>query len=364
MFLSWWIDDNTHLCSATGTYFGARILFCFILQFSQEATHPLPNPFSSGERSSAIVPRVDGASSHTNEDHTRQGLEQRAWMLLDNREPLDRGEANIHDDSLLPTGIGADSDFDLSPVRSNRYEQAARDAVHIQGLALATDAKIDATYGSTFRKKTISGLNGGESRTLSSEQRKKEATGDEGSDSRSLLFRKNFPRNRAAQPFMLGVCDEAFTCGSSTGQSEKRYDREMALSELTSATGTLLTGMDAVLRQFTEGEIPLGFDRDGLVNVPDVTDFRHRGRMKHASSVEPSWPVHSNFSLVTNRPEEHISTMTPSARGEKQDDSSVAALTFFAEDPKIVALVERAHEIEAELERRRYFGIEDGKQPL
>ncbi|CAM9838058.1 unnamed protein product, partial [Laminaria digitata] len=84
----------------------------------QEATHPLPDPFAFGERTSgAGASRVDATSSHTHEGHTRQGLEQRAWMLLDNREPLEHWEANLHGGSLLPTG--ADSDLNLSPMHSS-----------------------------------------------------------------------------------------------------------------------------------------------------------------------------------------------------------------------------------------------------
>ncbi|CAM9838021.1 unnamed protein product, partial [Laminaria digitata] len=91
-----------------------------------------------------------------------------------------------------------------------------------------------------------SGLGGGESRAWSSEQGKKEARGDEGGGSLSLLLRNEFPMNRAAPPCMVGESDEAFTYGRSTDRTQKRYGREMALPDLTSATGDLLTGMDSV----------------------------------------------------------------------------------------------------------------------
>lgn len=336
-------------------------LACFVVSFfhlSQETTHLLPNPYSSGERSSAVAPLEDGASSnidegHTHESHTRQGLEQRAWMLLDNWDPLEEWEAGLQG-SLLPTG----ADNDISLVRSNRYDQAARETIPIEGLALAKTTGVGATFVSTLSKKTISGVEGGESRAWASEQAigKNEATGDEGSDSRSLLLREEFPTNRAA-PYMGGGNDQAFNRGRSTRHIQQHYGREMALPEPTSATGDLLTGVDSVLRQFTDDETPLGFDHDGPVSVRDVSDFRRCCRMTHTSSAEaePSWASR----LVRNRPQEDVSAMTPSARGGKQDDSRLASLKVFAEDPVIVALLARAHEIEVELERRRLLGIED-----
>lgn len=331
---------------------GSLFLFCFVLQPSQEATRPTPDPFSSGERSSAVAPLEDGTCWHTHqgrkhESHTRQGLEQRAWMLLGNREPLEDWEANLHG-SLLPTSV----DSDLSPVRTNRHDQAAREAVPIEGLALAKRTEVDATHGSTLRKNTISRLDSGESRAWSTEQGNNEAAGDEDSDSRSLLPKKEIPAN-CAPPCMRGVNHEAFNHGRSPGPIHEQDGREMALSELTSATEAFNTGMDSVLRQFTEGDIPLGFDLDGSVNVHNVADFGRHCRMTNTSPAEPPWASR----LVGNRPQEHVSAMTPSARGGRQDDSSVASLKVFAEDPVIMALLERAHDIEAELERRRLFGI-------
>lgn len=324
-------------------------------QLFQEATHPLPDPYFSGERSSAVAPLEDGASSHNDEDHTherhtRQGLEQRARVFLDKWNALEEWEAGLHG-LLVPTG--ANSDF--SPVCSNRYDQAARETISIEGLALAKTTEVGTTHVSTLREKTISGLDGGESRAWCSNQAlgENEATGDEGSDSRSLLLLKEFPTNRAAR-CMGGVNDEAFNRGRSTGLIQQHYGRGMALPELTSATGDLLTGVDSVLRQFTEDEKPLSFEDDDPVNVRDLTNFRRCCRMTHTSSAKPSWASR----VVKDCPQEDVSAMTPSARGGKQDDSSLASLKVFAEDPIIVALLARAHEIEVELERRRLLGID------
>lgn len=356
-------------------------------------------------------------------------------MLLDNREPLEPWEANLHGSlRVLSTG----GDVDLSPaVRSHQYDKTfsrvsyhrcdhaarqsdvpaeglAQQAVPTEGLAqqgvlaeslararnevsttydsatdgstFSTDRHTFNTGGNTFNtdgitlKTNVTGLlNGGENHSWSCQQENKNAKGDGGGDSRSLflrsksddygdsrsrLLRNEFPANPATS-WTVGGTDEAHTCGRSAGQIQK-CDRELTLPGLNPTTRHLLTDMGSLPRKITEGEMPLGVDHDGLVGVPDATAFRQcckTVQTVHASPAEPSWAISSRFGLSRNPSQQGVSATTPSAREGRQEDSSVASLNVFAQDPVMVALVERAHQIEEELERRRLFGIYDGKQP-
>lgn len=302
----------------------------------QVAIQPGLNPLSSSAgHTSPIVDSMGGFN--------REGLEKRAWTLLNNCEPLNRGtvpdrdgeEQSIRDDcSLHGTPAG--------PVEDHGRRRESQ-----------VDLDDDGTFGQAFLRMDV-----GERRAWPLLLgRNEDAMDESGCNIRHI----SLGEAASAKPTLSIVdgTDEGFHEGKISKCAPREPGREGPMLGRIRGLGVVSptfthedssTLMEPVPHDAIDDEIAHGSGFCEPAQVASGACYDDRAR-KNCTSAAPPWVEPSRLASASISAQEKVSSILSTSSGG-HSWSDAAWLEDFPEDPVLVALLQYGHQIEAELERR------------
>lgn len=288
-----------------------------------------PNPISSGGGQRAVADMV-GDLSHSHED-----WEQRAWMLLESSESPHHGAP-----PNLNVGVTSTSASDL-------LHDQPREDIPVWERSLAREEQVGLAR---VTEEAVVPMNAGASSACSPDRAEHAMRGEERRDFRNLYLGTLPP---SAKPLVVEVAGEVMSQRNYADRLEGTQGHEAAspggnedcdVSIVAAAIEDFPTRMESpIVEQNTVGKMHPGSDSNsGRVHAANYADAAGCIRTMITPAAFPQ--------TVLSEEAAPSATLWGSARG--QDLPGVAWSEEFAEDSVVLALLQRAHRIEAEFERR------------